>query len=125
MVKKAKPPLLISMAIVSMSGFLALILNQFGFFNFNEIITELGFVILGIGLMFEGDIVKMYNAIFGKGTIKQNISNKIVTLVTGITSAVAGLLSLIGFANNFLESFKVFISVIAIIVIIWETFYKK
>lgn len=121
MVNKAKPPLLIAMAIGSLLGFIAIILNQLGIYDISPFITELLFVILGIGLVFEGDIKRFIRFVQGKMKFK-DASAKVTTLIVGFASIAVGALSLLNINIEQLSSLKLIVSLIAVVIIILETF---
>jgi len=122
---KVKRPFLYALAIVSVLGFLTIALNSLNIFDIGSYVTALIFVVLGIGMMFEGN-VRMLLKYAKKGFTESEISH-ITAVVIGFLAVISGLLSMpfIGFQSATFDSFKGVIAIIAIFVIIIETVFIK
>lgn len=120
-----KPPLLIALAVGSLLGFVAIILNELSVYDIAPFTSHLLFVILGVGLVFEGNIIGLYKFIFKKGASFQDVSAKTVTVIIGVSSVIVGLMGLFMINSAMLNSFRLLVAIIASAVIILETWFIK
>ena len=119
---KAKPAFVISLVFVSILGFLSIAFDSFGFFNINAYVTSMIFIVLGVGLIIEGNfrfIIKML-----KGGLTNDEISHILAVVVGITSVLSGFMTLpfIDIASEIFNSFKGLLAVFAIVIIFIEGF---
>jgi len=121
---KTKPPLLIALAVVSLLGFLVIIFNELGIYDLAPLTSHLMFVILGVGLAFEGNIIGLWKFLT-KGAKFRDVSTKTITVIIGIAAIVIGLLGLIRFDSVMLNSFRLLIAIIASAAIVLETWFVK
>ena len=111
---------LYALAVISIIGFLGIIGNVWFDFSFiTDNAASLILIVLGFGLIAESQIRKWKD--MPKGGISSNELSHIVTGIVGLLAIFVGILTLIGFSGSTLLATQGIISVIAIIVIILET----
>ena len=105
------------LAIVSIIGFLEIILSSFFNFTFGEYIDFLWLTVLGIGLILQSKPNKIHKK------KKDETVTSITSLVIGALAVIAGILSLpfIGIIHPVFLATKGVISIIAVMFIILET----
>lgn len=113
------------LAVISILGFLSILLVNIAGIDIGDWVNALVFVILGAGLMISGGW-KLFFARFKDGLTKSE-TNKVVTIVVGFASLLVGLLDLPVFMIQFswMSGVKVIISVIAIVVISVEAWFGR
>lgn len=122
--KKITTAFAYSLAIISILGFVSIILNSWFEFDFiTKYTAGLILIVLGIGLIFESQI-RRWKYIRRTGITNDELAH-IVTGIVGILSLVIGFLDIIGFSSIKFESIKGLISLIAIVVITIETWLVK
>lgn len=91
---RAKPPLIIALALISMTGFAALALEKFDITDvLGEYTTSILFILLGSGLILEGNIRALISR--QRDIFKTPVTTAhIVTAIVGIFVLVSGILSL-------------------------------
>lgn len=119
---KAKPAFVVSLVFVSILGFLSIAFESFGLLSINAYVTSMIFMVLGIGLIIEGNfrfIIKML-----KGGLTNDEISHILAVVVGITSVLSGFMTLpfIDIASEIFNSFKGLLAVFAIVIIFIEGF---
>ncbi|MFQ5531239.1 MAG: hypothetical protein ACE5ES_01345 [Candidatus Nanoarchaeia archaeon] len=109
------------LAIVSIIGFLGIISNTLFDFNFEFYVEALLMFTIGVGLILEGK-VSTFTKVRSEGLTPVNFTH-LVTVIIGIVAALAGIFSLpqIRIETNGFLAIKGIVSVIAIIVIIIQT----
>lgn len=121
---KVTKSLLYSLAIISILGFIGIILNATLSFEFIDyLIPSLILIILGIGLSVEGQVRK-WRSMTRNGLNSSEITH-IVTGLVGIFAIIIGMMGLIGLNYPIVNGMRIIISSIAIIVIIIETWVVK
>lgn len=121
---KITSALLYSLAIISILGFLAIIGNTwFNFTYLDENIPSLILIVLGVGLIVEGQ-VRRWKALTKNGLTSNEISH-IVTGIVGIISLIVGILSLLNLSNPTLDGVKGIIASIGVVIIVIETWVVK
>lgn len=111
---------LYALAIISIIGFLGIIGNTWFNFDFiSQNASALILIVLGVGLAVEGQIRRWKH--MTKGGISSNELSHIVTGIVGLVAIIVGFLELVGLSGATLIATKGIISVIAVIVIILET----
>jgi hypothetical protein len=109
-----------SLAIISIIGFLGIIASVFAGFDFiTENTAGIILVVLGFGLAVEGQI-KKWRDFKGDGYSSTEITH-VITGLLGIIAVFTGLLSLIGLSGKTLLALQGIISVIAVVIIILQT----
>lgn len=118
---KAKNTFIDILAIVSILGFLSIFLSVYTSLNIGPYTTALILVLLGIGLMIEGN-VRTVGKMLKNGLTRDEITH-IIAIVIGLFSAIVGFLSFpfIGITNPTFEATKGMIAFLAIIIIAVET----
>lgn len=111
---------LYSLAIISILGFLAIISNVWLKFNFLSLnMSSLILIILGIGLMVEGQIRRW------KSMVKQGLTSSefthIVTGIVGVLAVVFGTVGLFGVTGATIEAGQAIVASIAVVIIVIET----
>lgn len=118
---RTKPPFVITLAIISILGFMVIALNQFTGIDIQKNTVHLLFIIMGVGLVFEGEINKLI-----KGKIaKEFVLAKTITITVGVLSFMVGVVGLLNITIQGFEFFKGLLSIIAIVAIISEIFFIK
>ena len=119
MPRKVTPTFLYSLAIVSILGFSAIILKSFFEMDFlTTNMSSLILIVLGFGLVFEGKIKKWLK--FKRGGIQGDEITHIVTGVVGFLAIITGVIDLLIDHIN-IEAIKGIIAVIAVVIIIVQT----
>lgn len=113
------------LAIISILGFLSILLLNIAGIDINDWTDALVFVILGAGLMISGGW-KLFLQRFSNGLTRSEV-NKTVTVIVGFASLLVGILDLPAFMLTFtwMSGVKVIISIIAIVVIAVEAWFGK
>ena len=122
--QKVTKGFLTTLGIVSILGFVAIVTNTW--FNFNWLsdnVESLMFVILGVGLIVEGQVLLWKT--MAKDGINSNELTHIVTGVIGLVSVAVGLMSLFGYSSLVLDGIKGVVASIAVIVIIIQVWLVK
>lgn len=122
--QKVTKALLMSLAVISILGFLAIMSNVWFKFNFiSDNLESFLLIIIGFGLVVEGQVRKWSK--FPQGGISSNELAHIITGIVGIFSLVIGFLDLLGVTGSTILNAKGIISSIAIVMIIIETWWVK
>lgn len=112
------------MALVSIIGFASILASTwFGFDFLSDNISAFILVFLGVGLMIEGR-VRMWRTM-AKGGLTSDELAHIVTGVVGFFSLVTGIIEFTSFVHPIFDAVKGIVALIAIIVIIIETWFVK
>lgn len=113
------------LAIISILGFLSILLFNIAEIKIDDWVDALVFVILGAGLMISGGWRLFFQRF--KNGLTRSETNKVVTIVVGFASLLVGILDLPVFMLTFtwMSGVKVIISIIAIIVIAVEAWFGK
>jgi len=116
--------LLYSLAIISLIGFLTIILDSYFNSNFlKETQTAWILIVLGVGFAIEGQIRKWKN--FRKDGFNSNELTHIITGLVGIISVLFGILSLVIPNSPVISASIGLISILAFIIIILEVWVAK
>jgi len=121
--KNVKPVFLIALAFVSIVGFLVIALNSFTQIDIGIIAEGLIFTILGIGLVMEGNIRGFIK--YSRDGLQGDEVSHASAVVIGLMSIIAGILTFFNIISLVLDSFKGIVAIIAIVIIIVETFLVK
>ena len=109
-----------SLAIISIVGFLGIIASVFAGFDFiTQNTAGIILIVLGFGLAVEGQI-KKWKQFKGDGYSSTEITHVITGLI-GIIAVFVGFLSLIGLSGATLLATQGIISIIAVVIIILQT----
>jgi len=122
---KAKSSFMYVLAIVSILGFLTTALDSFGHIDINNYVKSLIFVVIGIGLMIEGNI-RLLPKMLRHGLTSAETTH-ILAITIGLFAVVSGFLSMpfMGLENETFTTLKGVLSVFAIIIIIVETWLVR
>ena len=121
---KVTTTFLYSLAVISIIGFLGIIGQTWFKFDFITTNTSsLILIVLGFGLAVEGQIRRWKD--MPKNGISSNELSHVVTGIIGLMAIVVGLVGLLGITGDTLMATQGIISVIAIFIIILETFIVK
>ena len=117
--------LIIALALVSIIGFAGIISETLFDFNSGEIVEALWMLVIGLGLIFEAQLKRLWS-IRSEGLTSTNTTH-LITAVVGFIAMVAGILSFpfIRLENQGFLAVKGIISFIAIIIIIVQTWIVK
>jgi len=123
--KKASRTFIIALSVVSIIGFLSIMLESLFYIKINNYIETLWLFTLGLGLIFETSI-KELKSVKKKG-LTSNYLGKITMVVVGSIAIIAGILSLpqIDIQNPSFLAVKGIISILAIVLIILQTWITK
>ena len=121
---KASPAFIIALSIVSIIGFLEIILNSFFGVSFAEYIDALLMLTIGTALVIEARMNQLKE--LKKGISSNNI-NQLVTAVIGTLAIIAGIFSIpaIKIIHPTFLAIKGIMSLVAIIFIIIQTWVIK
>ena len=109
------------LAIISMLGFTAIIIEASAGIDVSPLYAAVLFVIMGLALLSSGGY-KLFIQYFNEGVTWDEL-NKIVTVIVGFLSLVLGILLFFGIDIVAFSGVKIIISFIAIFVIALETFF--
>jgi len=114
---------LTALAAVSILGFVGILVESFFTLSIKEYIEALLMLIIGVGLIVEIQLYKL-KSIARRGLSRDNFTN-IITMVIGFVAIVAGIFSLpiIRVENPSFLAIKGIISLIAIVVIVVQTWF--
>ena len=113
-----------SLAIISIMGFLGIaLISFFSFPLITDNISGIILVVLAIGLLYEGRIFHIKKWL-GDGFDDQDFA-RLVTSVVGLFILGVGILNLVGLSGPKLQAIEGMSAVIAIIVIVVQTFLVK
>jgi hypothetical protein len=123
--RKTSRNFVIALSIVSIIGFVSIILESLFYINISEYIDTLWLCALGLGLIFETSIREL-KSIRRKGLSSEYLG-KITMIVVGSIAIIAGALSLpqINLQNPSFLAVKGIISILAIVFIILQTWVAK
>jgi hypothetical protein len=109
------------LAFISIYGFLEIILDGTLDYSILEYSNTVWLVIMGVGFLFVARPIKLYRE--SKNNISENSFSRMVTLIIGLISIIAGILSLpeINIVHQSLKLVKAIVSVIAILFIVLQT----
>ncbi len=124
MKNKITPTFLIVLAIASIIGFLAIISDAFFGLDLGKYTPSILMILFGIAFLVEGQ-VRFWFSKFSRGGFSSTEISHIVTGVMGVIAILVGILSFLITENAVFDSLRGIISVVAIIVIIIETFFVK
>lgn len=122
---KTKPAFITFLAIVSILGFLSTIFETLKYVTINSYINPTIFIIMGIALVIEGNIRALKKYI--KNGLTSDEMTHILAITVGLLAIISGFISypFIGIQNSVFDSFKLILSIFAIIVIIIETWIVR
>ncbi len=123
--KKASRNFVIALSIVSMIGFLSIMLESLFNFVINAYLETLWLVVLGTGLILESSL-KDFKKIRKKGLTSEYLGKLTMVIVGGI-GIIAGLLSLpqLNIQHSSFLAIKGIVSLLAIIFIIFQTWVTE
>lgn len=123
--RKTSRNLVIALSIVSIIGFVNIILESLFYINISEYIDTFLLIVLGLGLIFETSIGELKS--INKEGLNSEYIGKITMIVVGSLSVIAGVLSLpqINLLNPSFLAVKGIISLLAIVFIILQTWVAK
>jgi hypothetical protein len=123
--RKTSRNLVIALSIVSIIGFVNIILESLFYINISEYIDTFLLIVLGLGLIFETSIGELKS--INKEGLNSEYIGKITMIVVGSLSVIAGVLSLpqINILNPSFLAVKGIISLLAIVFIILQTWVAK
>lgn len=113
----------IVLALVSILGFVGIITKTLGDVSIDPIIEALWFFIMGIGFIAESKPLRLFKRIHD--SLDQKNFTSMTTLIIGLMGLTAGFLKLASIENLVFSAIQGFISIIAIIFIIVETWVVK
>jgi len=118
---KASHKFVIALALVSIVGFAAIVSNTLFNFNFSIYQEALLMIIIGGGLVLEGQL-KSIGKIKSQGLTPENFTH-LITIIIGAIAIIAGIFSLpqIRIETQGFAAVKGIVGVIAIIIIIVQT----
>ncbi len=124
-VKRASRTFVIALSVVSIIGFLSIMIESLFYFDVSNYIETLWLVVLGFGLILETTI-KELKSIKRKGLTPEYLG-KITMVIVGSLAIIAGILSLpqIDVQNASFLAVKGIISILAIIFIVLQTWVTK
>jgi len=115
---KAKPSFLLGLSLIAVIGFLYVIFSELNLFNVNTIIVNLTFIIVGVILLVEGNIIKLItNKLHGK-----TFFYKLFTNVVALSTIIIGIIGNFNILSDFFSIARIIMSILAIIAIIIELF---
>ncbi len=122
---RASRNFVIALSLVSIIGFLSIVLESLFYLNISGYIETLWLIVLGVGLALETTI-KELKLIKKKGLTPEYLG-KITMLIVGSLAIIAGILSLpqINIQNASFLAVKGIISILAIIFIILQTWVTE
>jgi hypothetical protein len=123
--KSASRKFVIALSIVSMIGFLSIVLESLFFIDMNPYIETLWLVVLGVGLILESSL-KDFKKVKKKGLTSEYLG-KLTMMIVGGIAVIAGLLSLPQLDVQHASFFAVkgIVSLLAIIFIIFQTWVTE
>ncbi len=123
--KKASRNFVIALSIVSMIGFLSIMMESLFNFVINDYLETLWLVVLGTGLILESSL-KDFKKVKKKGLTSDYLGKLTMILVGGI-AVIAGLLSLpqLDVQHSSFLAIKGIVSLLAIIFIIFQTWVTE
>lgn len=115
----------IALSVVSIIGFLSIVLDTIFSVKINDYIETLWLIALGIGLIFETSLAEL-KKVKVKG-LTADLLGKITMLIIGSIAVIAGILSLpqIAIQNPVFFAVKGIVSILAIIFIILQTWVTE
>ncbi len=121
---KASQKFVTALAIVSIAGFGAIVGESIFGFNVDEYVEALLMFVIGAGLLFDSDFRVLKS--LRSGLSSENL-NHLTTAIVGFIAIVAGIFSIpqIRIEHSLFVSTRGIISIIAIIVIIVQTWFTK
>ena len=121
---KVTPAFVYALGIISMLGFIAIIGNTwFNFAWLSENTESLILIVLGVGLILEGNML-LFRQMIKNGLTSSEITH-IVTGIVGILSLVIGLVSLFGYSSDVVIASKGIIASIAVFIILIQIIIVK
>jgi len=122
--KIAKWPFTTWLGVVSIIGFLAILINATTGADLSAIADSLLFIVIGLALFFSGG-AKFF--VYFKNGLTPSEINRLVTVAVGVASIITGILiaPFFGFNIVILNGIKIIIAIIAISVIAIETWFSK
>lgn len=113
------------LSIVSIIGFIGIVSESLFYYDLGNYVEALLMLIVGIGLILEGKLT-IFKKVKKEGLNSDNFAH-LTTVVVGFVAMIAGVFSFpeIRFENPAFISIKGIVSIIAIIVIILETWIIK
>lgn len=111
------------LALVSILGFVGIITKTLANINIDPTIEALWFLIMGVGFIFESKPLRLFKKIHD--SFDQRNFTSMTTLIIGLMGLTAGFLKLANIENLVFSAVQGFISIIAIIFIIVETWVVK
>lgn len=122
---KASRSFVIALSIVSIIGFLSIMLETLFYVKINRYIETLWLITLGAGLILESSLKRLKR--IKKSGLTPEILGELTMLIVGGISAIAGFLSLpqINIQNPSFLAVKGIVSILAIIFIILQTWVAE
>jgi len=123
--KRTSRTFVIALSVVSIIGFMSIIMSSLFYIDISEYIDTLWLIALGLGLIFETSFYEL-KKIKQKG-LTPEILGKITMIIVGAIAIIAGLLSLpqINIQNASFLAVKGIISILAVIFIILQTWVTR
>lgn len=123
--KRTSKNFIIALSVVSIIGFVSIILESLFYVDISKYMNTLWLLALGLGLIFETSM-KELKSVRKKG-LNSEYTGKITMVVVGSLAVLAGLLSLpqINIKNPAFLAVKGIVSILAIIIIILQTWVEK
>jgi len=122
---KVKDAFIVTLAIISILGFLSIMLESFGYVNIDDYIKAIILIVIGVGLLIEGN-VRVFGKMMRNGLTADETTH-ILAIMIGFFAIITGIFSLpvVMITNPVFNGIKVIISAFAIIIIIIETWVVK
>lgn len=123
--RRASRNFVIALSVVSIIGFLSIMIESLFYLDVSNYIETLWLVVLGLGLILETTISEL-KSVKRKG-LTSDYLGKITMIVVGSLAIIAGILSLpqINIQNASFLAVKGIISILAIVFIILQTWVTK
>jgi hypothetical protein len=122
---KASKSFVIALSVVSIIGFLSIVLESLFYIKINDYIETLWFITLGTGLILEISLKKLKKV--KTNGLTPEILGEFTMLIVGSMAVIAGFLNLpqIKIQNSSFLAVKGIISILAIVFIILQTWITK
>ena len=111
------------LSIVSILGFVGIISENVFNINIENTIEAIWFMIMGVGFIMESNPSRLFKKI--ENSMDQRNFTSMTTLVVGALALASGILKLMGVDNITFSAIEAFISIIAILFIMIETWVIK
>jgi uncharacterized membrane protein HdeD (DUF308 family) len=119
--QKNSSSFVIALSVVSILGFLNIVLHSFFNFNFTNYMDTLWLLVLGIALILDSTIKEL--KLIKKKGLNSNYLGKITMIIIGVIAIIAGILSLpqINIQSSSFLAIKGVVGILAITLIILQT----